>query len=136
MNKRQVRGRDKYLVRWKGCTTEEDTWESRENLKNASDLVEEFEKEYGREEEKEIRWQEKEEEKNTFNRELLGKYMVKLLYGWGEKKYEQEYWKKLEENWQRWKRNPFTKVSHNLFLRIKQQEEDEMGNIGDWDSEL
>ena len=40
MNKRQVRGRDKYLVRWKGCTAEEDTWESRENLKNASDLVE------------------------------------------------------------------------------------------------
>jgi len=29
---------------------EEDTWESKENLKNASDLVEEFEKEYKREE--------------------------------------------------------------------------------------
>jgi len=25
MNKRWVRGRDKYLVRWKGCTAEEDT---------------------------------------------------------------------------------------------------------------
>jgi len=25
MNKRRVRGRDKYLVRWKGCTAEEDT---------------------------------------------------------------------------------------------------------------
>jgi len=35
----------------------------------------------------------------VFNRELLGKYMAKLLYGWGEKKYEQEYWKRLEENW-------------------------------------
>ena len=33
-------------------------------------------------------------------------------------------------------RNPFTKISCNLFLRIKQQEEDEMRNIGDWDSEL
>jgi len=30
---------------------EEDTWKSRENLKNASNLVKEFEKEYGREEE-------------------------------------------------------------------------------------
>jgi len=55
MNKRRVRGKDKYLVQWKGCTAEEDTWESRENLRNASDLVEEFEKEYGREEEEETR---------------------------------------------------------------------------------
>jgi len=99
MNKRQVRERDKYLVRWKRCTAEEDTWESRENLKNASDLVEEFEKEYGREEEEETRRQEKEEEKNTFSRGLPGKYTAKLLYEWGKKKYEQEYWKKLEENW-------------------------------------
>jgi len=116
---------------------EEDTWESRENLKNASELVEEFEKEYGREEEEEeTRRQEREEERNMYNRGLPGKYMAKLLYGWGEKKYKQEYWKKLEENWQRWKRNLFAKVSHNPFLRIKQKEEDEMGNIGDWDSEL
>jgi len=98
--------------------------------------VKEFEKEYEREEKEETRRQEREEEKNMFNRELPGKYMAKLLYGWGEKKYKQEYWKRLEENWQRWKRNPFAKVSHNLFLQIKQQEEDEMENIGDWDSEL
>jgi len=100
MNKRQVRERDKYLVRWKGCMAEEDTWESRENLKNASELVEEFEKEYGREEEEETRRQEREEEKNMYNRGLPGKYTAKLLYGWEEKKYKQEYWKKLEENWQ------------------------------------
>jgi len=100
MNKRQVRGRDKYLVRWKGCMAEEDTWESRENLKNASDLVEEFEKEYGREEEEEARQQETEENKWVFSRVLPGKYTAKLLYGWGEKKYKQEYWKRLEENWQ------------------------------------
>ena len=59
MNKRQVREKDKYLVQWRGCTAEEDTWESRENLKNASDLVEEFEKEYRREEEEETRRQER-----------------------------------------------------------------------------
>jgi len=115
---------------------EEDTWESRENLKNAGELVEEFEKEYGREEEEETRRQEREEEENMYNRELPGKYMAKLLYGWGEKKYKHEYWKRLEENWRQWKRNPFAKISCNPFLRIKQQEEDEMGNIGDWDSEL
>ena len=95
---------------------EEDTWESKENLKNASNLVEEFEKEYRREEEEEAWRQEREEEKNVFSRELPGKYMAKLLYGWREKKYEQEYWKRLEENWRRWKRNSFAKVSCNLFL--------------------
>jgi len=101
MNKRRVQGRDKYLVQWKGCTAEEDTWKSRENLKNASELVEEFEKEYGREEKEETQRQKREEEKNMYNRGLPEKYTAKLLYRWGEKKYEQEYWKKLEENWQR-----------------------------------
>jgi len=31
-------------VRWKGYTVEEDTWEGLENLKNAMNLVKEFEK--------------------------------------------------------------------------------------------
>jgi len=43
LNKRKVRGKDKYLVRWKGFTAEGDTWESQENLKNAGDLLKEFE---------------------------------------------------------------------------------------------
>jgi len=33
----------------------EDTWENRENLKNVMKLVEEFKKEYCREEEEEVR---------------------------------------------------------------------------------
>jgi len=49
LNKQVVRGKEKFLVRWKGYTAEGDTWESRENLKNAKDLVKEFEREYGEE---------------------------------------------------------------------------------------
>ena len=49
LNKRTVRGKEKFLVRWKGYMAEEDTWENRENLKNAKELVEEFEKIYGEE---------------------------------------------------------------------------------------
>ena len=37
-------------MRWKGFTAEGDTWEGRENLENAKELVEEFEKEYERDE--------------------------------------------------------------------------------------
>ena len=54
LNKRKIRGKDKFLVRWKGYTAETDTWEDRENLKNAGKLVKEFEREYG-EEDKEVR---------------------------------------------------------------------------------
>ena len=91
INKRKVQGRDKYLVWWKGCIAEEDTWESKENLKNAIELVEEFEREYHREEEEEVRWQEEEEDKKMFRRELLGRYTAKMLYGWGNKRYDKEY---------------------------------------------
>ena len=35
--------------------------------------------------------------------ELLGKYMAKLLYGWNDGKFEVEYLRKLERNWQKWK---------------------------------
>ena len=80
MNKKKVQGRDKYLVQWKGCMVEEDTWESRENLKNVMELVEEFEKEYRREEEEEVKWQEAEENRKVFSRELLERYIAKLLY--------------------------------------------------------
>ena len=51
LNKRKIRGKDKFLVRWKGYTVEADTWEDRGNLKNAGKLVEEFEREYGEENE-------------------------------------------------------------------------------------
>jgi len=46
LNKRNVRGKDKYLVQWKEFIAESDTWESRENLENAKEAIEEFEKEY------------------------------------------------------------------------------------------
>ena len=71
------------MVQWKGCTAKEDTWESRENLKNVIKLVEEFEKEYSREEKEEVRWQKARKNRKMFSRELPGRYMAKLLYEWG-----------------------------------------------------
>ena len=37
--------------------------------------------------------------------ELPGKYTAKLLYEWDDKKFDEEYLKKLERNWNRWKNN-------------------------------
>jgi len=43
LNKKKTRGITKYLVRWKGFTAEGNTWERKENLKNAEELIKEFE---------------------------------------------------------------------------------------------
>jgi len=50
----------------------------------------------------EVRWQEKLDlvKERDFRRgELLEKYMVKILYKWNNKKFEEKYLKKLERNW-------------------------------------
>jgi len=79
LNKRKVRGKDKYLVYWKGFIAESDTWEGRENLKNAQEAIEEFEKEYRQDMEDVAR---QEREGGTFQRrELPGRFMAKKLYG-------------------------------------------------------
>jgi len=97
-----VRGKDKFLVQWKGYTVEEDMWENRENLENVKELVEEFEREYG-EEAEELRRQELEEEEKEFCWELPREFMAKLLYGWRRKRYEKEREKRWDKNWNRWK---------------------------------
>ena len=92
LNKKKIRGVEKYLIRWKGFTAEGDTWERKENLKNAEKLIEEFERG------KVVVRQEVEEEGEYKRMELLGKYMAKLLYGWNDQKFEEEYLSKLEKN--------------------------------------
>ena len=76
LNKRMMRGVVKYLIWWKGFMAEGNTWERRENLKNAEELIEEF-KRGG----VEVRRQEGEVDEYR-RMELPGKYMVKLLYRW------------------------------------------------------
>jgi len=81
---------------------EHNTWEREEDLGNARKAMEKFE---GRISAK-VRRQEKldiMEEKNFRREELPGKYMAKMLYGWNDGKFEEEYPRKLERNWQKWK---------------------------------
>ena len=73
--------------------------------------VEEFEKGRFEEEIQRIRMKKGKEiklnpEAEEFKRgELPGRYMAKLLYGWDDEKFDEEYLKKLERNWNRWKNN-------------------------------
>jgi len=75
LNKKKMRGVEKYLIRWKGFMAEGDIWERKENLKNAEELIEEFER-------GEVVVRRQVEEEGEYKRmELPGKYMAKLLYG-------------------------------------------------------
>ena len=58
--------------------------------------------------------------------ELLGKYIAKLLYGWDDKKFEDEYLKKLEKNWKRWKEDrQINESKHLKMIEEKIEEENE-----------
>jgi len=109
LDRQERRGKTKYLVKWKEYTAEENTWEGLENLKNAMEKIEEFEKERFEEEIWRIRIKKGKEmklnpEAEEFKRgELPGRYTAKLLYGWDDKKFDEEYLKKLERNWNKWK---------------------------------
>ena len=88
LNKRNFRGKNRYLVQWKGYTVEEDTWELRENLGNIRDLVERFEEECR----EESRWARKEDCREFHRGELPERYTAKTLYEWDDKRFDQEYW--------------------------------------------
>jgi len=97
LNKKKIREVEKYLVWWKEFMVEGDTWERKENLKNVEELIEEFEGRMNAE----VRKQEKidmAEERDFRRGELPGNFTVKMLYGWDDGKFEEEYLRKLERN--------------------------------------
>jgi len=132
MNKRKIRGVEKYLVRWKGFTAEEDTWERKKDLKNAGEALGEFKGRMN----VEIRRQEKiemAEERNFRRGELPGKFTAKMLYRWDDKKFEEEYLKKLEKNWKRWKED--RQIDESRYWKTieeKMEKENEKIRRKDW----
>ena len=81
---------------------EHNSQEREENLENTKEVVAEFEGRVNTE----VRRQEeidRTEEKNYRRGELLEKYIVKLLYRQDNRRFEKEYLRKLEKNWQRQK---------------------------------
>jgi len=60
--------------------------------------------------------------------------MAKKLFGWTDKRYNQEYWERLERNWNRWKGSQWKKNQpgkrRTILETIKKEEEIEQGNLG------
>jgi len=127
LNKKKIRGVEKYLIRCKGFTAEGDTWEKKENLKNAAELIEEFER-------GEVVVRRQVEEEGEYKRmELPGKYMAKVLYGWDDQRFEEEYLKKLKGNWTRWKEDRQIDESEHLRrVEEKMEKENEKIRRRDW----
>ena len=76
---------------------EHDLWKKEEDLENTRELVNKFEEGLSME----VRRQEKIKTtgEREFRRRILpGKYIAKLLYGWDDGKFEEEYLRKLERN--------------------------------------
>ena len=77
---------------------------------NIIDLVEEFEKEIREEEIRRLQIRKEKRKEKALNPEvevfkrsdLPEKYIAKILFEWNNKKFENEYLKKLERSWARW----------------------------------
>jgi len=68
-------------------------------------------------------WKEK-----VFERgELPGRFMTRKLFRWSDKRYDQEYWERLERNWRRWKGKQ-TK-GRKTIETIKEEKEIEQENL-------
>ena len=69
------------------------------------------------------------------NRELPGKFTAKMLYGWSDKRYDQEYWERLERNWRRWKgKKPIGRGTMKMIPEEEEIEEEESG-VREWTEE-
>jgi len=97
LSKRKWYGRVEYLVQWRGYTAEEDTWERKENLGNAQEVLRDYKKGY-----EETARRIKEEEDGTYNKsELPERYTAKLLYEWDDGRFKKKYLEKLEKSWRK-----------------------------------
>ena len=79
-----------------------------------------------------VRKQEK--EKGIFRRrELPGRFTVKKLFRQSDKRYDKEYWGRLEQNWKRWKEGKRRRTLET----IEEEEETELKNseIREWTKE-
>ena len=96
-------------------------------MKNTKELIEEFEQGGV-----EVRRQEREVDEYK-RMELPGKYTAKLLYGWDDRRFEEEYLNKLEKNWKKWKGDRKIDESEHL-KRIEEKMEEEKEKIRgrDW----
>ena len=74
-----------------------------------------------------------EEEREYKRMELPERFTAKVLYGWDDQEFEEEYLNKLEKNWKRWKGDRQIDESEHLRrVEEKMEEENEKIRRRDW----
>jgi len=79
--------------------------------------------------------QQERKEKMFQQGELPGRFMAKKLYGWSDKRYDQEYWGRMEKNWRQWKgKKPMKRKTIKTILEEKEIKEEKSG-VREWTEE-
>ena len=61
--------------------------------------------------------------------------MAKKLYEWSDKRYDQEYWGRMEKNWRQWKgKKPMKRKMIKTILEEKEIKEEKSG-VREWTEE-
>jgi len=76
-----------------------------------------------------------EHEEGTFRKgELPGKFIARKLFGWSDKRYDQEYWGRLERNWRWWKEKQSRE--RKIETIVKEEEiREENSEVREWTEE-
>ena len=67
--------------------------------------------------------------------ELPERFTAKKLYGWSDKRYDQEYWGRMEKNWKRWKGKKPTKRETITTILEEEEIEEEKSGVREWTEE-
>ena len=86
------RGHLEYLVKWKNYPREDASWEPKDNLTNAQEILDEFHKKFPNA----PRWIRKNDLEFRRYENFTKPDIPKTLYGWEDSKFEREYLEKLE----------------------------------------
>jgi len=59
--------------------------------------------------------------------ELPGRFIARKLFGWLDKRYDQEYWGRLERNWRQWKGRQSGKIKIETIAEEEEIKEENSG---------
>jgi len=66
--------------------------------------------------------------------ELPGRFTARKLFGWSDKRYDQEYWERLKRNWRQWKGRWSGKRKMKTIAEEKEIKEENSG-VREWTEE-
>ena len=107
-------------------------------MENAQELMEEFEKEYSRDNGKVKRQEKIEEDRDYWRGSFPGKFAATTLFGWSNRRYNREYWDCIDRNWRKWNgkgTRPLKQRRLKPIMEVREEEEYQGRRIEEWNEE-